>query len=99
MEYKIRLSFDAGKAVDGIGELMDAFNSHLAKMGMDDKLLLRSKALSCDLCCNRELIKEEKDLIAETIVRHLDEAFPGWGFKVESFRRQPCNKSRSQAHR
>ena len=95
--YTIHLSFNLGNMVSEVGHLEENVNSTLAKFGIDDKLVIRSKAFSMSLQCDRELTKQEKQTMKEIVENCFNERFKEWNFKVESFRRQSCNKSCSKS--
>jgi ABC-type glycerol-3-phosphate transport system substrate-binding protein len=95
--YEIDISADLGNMLSPIGDMMENVNSHLATVGFNEKLSLRSKISTMTLTIEHELNDNEKDKVKETIISQFNSAHPAWKVKVESFRRQSGNVQQSVA--
>ena len=93
LSYKIILSFDLASALDKVGQITGSFNSHLAAMGCNERLELRSRACSMMMTVDRELSKKERTMIAGLFIGNLNSRCNNWHFRIESFRRQPRSQS------
>lgn len=93
--YDVTLSVDLGAVVAPVGDFLKEMNTHLAEMGMSEKLMVRSKILHFTFSMDHEITERQRDLVKKTLVELFAKNQPVWKVQVESFRRKSGNVQQS----
>lgn len=94
-EYEAIFGIDLGKAIPGVGELLDGVNTHLASAGYDQRLKCTSQIPPLVVTVDRELTEEEQHKMKTIIEAQMIEGMPKQDIRLVSFRRKSGNVSQS----
>lgn len=93
--YLIRFRFDLGQAIEPVGELANELNTHLARMGYDEKLAITSELPALSLQVNRDLTPNEMVTVKSLIEQQFQSAFSKWNVRLVDFYRKSGNVEQS----
>lgn len=81
--YKLWLSVEYDQLVPDIKKMTDSINEHIEKMGLNEKIHLRGKAVSLVIRSEKKLRQKEKQRVSEIVLNVFSKELPQYKWMTE----------------